>query len=269
MKIGAISHPKMHHLASLLGECRRSAIGLLTLLWYWAAEHAVQGDVGKWPDSAIARGCDWDSDPAELINALVAARWLDRDPVHRLLIHDWAEHCERWIALRAQKLKLEFAKPTPVASTKPSIEATVENSAEATEVASTKPSTRPVPSRPDPARLFPSTNGNGKHDDDSPTVMEFSCVGKGHPTWKLTEAKVAEYQLSFPGVDVLAECRAARQWATDNPTKRKTAKGMPAFLNRWLTSAQNKGSTNRTHRGNLVGAQNVTRIQSSDYDHIH
>jgi hypothetical protein len=68
--------------------------------------------------------------------------------------------------------------------------------------------------------------------------MEFPTVGKGSKTWGLTSAKLAEYQEAFPGVDVEAECRKARQWCIDNSTKRKTAKGMPAFLGRWLAKVQ-------------------------------
>jgi hypothetical protein len=74
-----------------------------------------------------------------------------------------------------------------------------------------------------------------------PPVLVFPTVGKGKKQWSLIEAKLAEYRESFPGVDVLAECRKALQWCRDNPTKRKTARGMPAFLTRWLGKAQNAG----------------------------
>jgi hypothetical protein len=72
-------------------------------------------------------------------------------------------------------------------------------------------------------------------------VLTFPTVGRGAKTWDLTESKLAEYRESFPGVDVLSACRAALQWARDNPEKRKTAKGMPAFLTRWLSKEQNAG----------------------------
>lgn len=74
-----------------------------------------------------------------------------------------------------------------------------------------------------------------------PPLLVFPTVGKGPKEWNLTEAKLAEYQESFPGADVLAECRKARQWCVDNPTKRKTARGLPAFLTRWLGKAQDSG----------------------------
>ncbi len=73
--------------------------------------------------------------------------------------------------------------------------------------------------------------------------LVFPCTKTKHGlrTWELSEAKVAEYASSFPGVDVRAECRKALQWCRDNPTKIKTYNGMASFLGRWLTKEQNRG----------------------------
>ena len=72
-----------------------------------------------------------------------------------------------------------------------------------------------------------------------PAILSFPVVGdKKVKEWHLTAAKLAEYRESFPGIDPLAECRKARQWCIDHPSKRKTFGGMPAFLSRWLIKAQ-------------------------------
>lgn len=76
-----------------------------------------------------------------------------------------------------------------------------------------------------------------------PIAMTFPVVGKGAKEWPLTEAKLAEYVASYPAVDVRAECRSLRQWAIDNPSKRKTIGGMPAFLSRNLGRKQDEGGT--------------------------
>lgn len=73
-----------------------------------------------------------------------------------------------------------------------------------------------------------------------PPVLTFPTVGTGAREWPLTAAKLAEWAAAFPGVDVLAECRKARQWCVDNPARRKTPRGMAAFLGRWLGKAQEK-----------------------------
>ncbi|MGQ0633094.1 MAG: hypothetical protein ACT4QC_00645 [Planctomycetaceae bacterium] len=75
---------------------------------------------------------------------------------------------------------------------------------------------------------------------NSKVVLTFPCSGTGAREWHLTEEKIAEYRESFPGIDVVLECKAARQWAVDNPRKRKTPCGMPAFLSRWLAKSQNE-----------------------------
>lgn len=80
-------------------------------------------------------------------------------------------------------------------------------------------------------------------------VLEFPVTGnKNSPAWWLTKSKVAEYCESFPGLDVEAEARKSLQWLRDNPTKRKTARGMPSFLNRWLSQAQNSGRAAQSQR---------------------
>ncbi len=75
---------------------------------------------------------------------------------------------------------------------------------------------------------------------DDPVLMVFPTVGKGGHEWPLTTAKMGEYREAFPGLDLLAESRKALQWCRDNPAKRKTPRGMPAFLWRWFESAQNR-----------------------------
>lgn len=75
--------------------------------------------------------------------------------------------------------------------------------------------------------------------------LEFPIVGKGIRVWTLTVGKLAEYAETFPGIDLAGELRKARQWCLDNPAKRKTAKGMPAFLTRWLGNAQDGASRER------------------------
>lgn len=71
-------------------------------------------------------------------------------------------------------------------------------------------------------------------------VLEFPIVGSDE-LWKLTESKFAEYEESFPHLDVLHVLKAARQWCRDNPQNRKTSRGMTRFLGSWLNREQNRG----------------------------
>ena len=72
-----------------------------------------------------------------------------------------------------------------------------------------------------------------------PTAIVLTFLTDGKPRqWSLTQAKLDEYRESFPSLDVMAECRKARQWLLDSAARRKTAKGMPKFLGSWLGRAQ-------------------------------
>lgn len=103
-----------------------------------------------------------------------------------------------------------------------------------------------------------------------PAILDFPTVGSGPKVWGLTAAKVKEYEGSYPGVDVLAECRKALQWCRDNPTKRKTAKGMPAFLGRWIGKQQDAGRSYGPSRqgvpGRVVGAAAPVPGKYDKYD---
>lgn len=108
MKREALFHPKMLDLAARLQITQAQAIGHVTLLVNWTADFAIQGDVGKWPNGAISRGCGWDASPDTFVDALRDSGWLDEHPEHRLILHDWPDHAERWVKSKLSSLGLRF-----------------------------------------------------------------------------------------------------------------------------------------------------------------
>jgi len=110
MKREALRHPKMLDLAARLRIPREHAIGIVSVLIDWVHDMAPQGDVGKWPDGAIAVASGWSGDPHEFINALIEARWLDSHPHHRLLVHDYPDHAERFVKAKLSKTHQWFCK---------------------------------------------------------------------------------------------------------------------------------------------------------------
>ena len=76
----------------------------------------------------------------------------------------------------------------------------------------------------------------------SPTVLAFVTVG-ATKSWLLTEAQVRTWSESYPALDVFAEARKAQVWLIANPTRRKTAKGMSAFLVNWLNRSTDRPSS--------------------------
>jgi uncharacterized protein YdaU (DUF1376 family) len=102
-----------------------------------------------------------------------------------------------------------------------------------------------------------------------PAVLTFPTSGGGPGGWDLTEAKVEEYRGSFPAVDVLAEVRKAWQWIQDNPTKKKTAGGMPRFLSSWLGRAQDRGGIQGAkvqYRGRETSAESLAKLADQLFD---
>jgi hypothetical protein len=95
MKRGTPRHPKTYALAKILGVPLYSAVGILEMLWHHANQHTPRGDIGSLPDEAIAESVSWTKKPSILMDALLASRWLDADEEHRLIIHDWPDHCEQ------------------------------------------------------------------------------------------------------------------------------------------------------------------------------
>lgn len=63
----------------------------------------------------------------------------------------------------------------------------------------------------------------------------YSFILKSRKIWHLPQEKLAEYKKTYPELDIEAQLRKAAQWLIDNPAKRKTEKGMPRFLNGWLS----------------------------------
>lgn len=75
-----------------------------------------------------------------------------------------------------------------------------------------------------------------------PSVFIYPTVG-ALQTWELSEAQLGEWVDSYPNLDVRAECSRALTWLRANQAKRKTARGMPAFLVNWFNRASDRGGS--------------------------
>lgn len=96
-------HPKKDRLAELLFNgtvpndvSDYAAAGLLHYLWYWALDYAHDGDLAKFSDSQVAKGCRWNGDSLLLVKALIEAGFVNKDRS----LHDWDEYAGRLLATR-------------------------------------------------------------------------------------------------------------------------------------------------------------------------
>ncbi len=114
MKRAALNHPKLHALMDEMGVGRPEALGLLTLLWDFTGEYAMDGGVGRYTDEAIARAVDWPTEnAAHLVSAFVKSGWLDEhaDSSIRLVVHDWWDHCEQFVKRRCERMGIQTVQP--------------------------------------------------------------------------------------------------------------------------------------------------------------
>lgn len=61
-----------------------------------------------------------------------------------------------------------------------------------------------------------------------------------HSTYEIRMSKLAEWQKTFPNIDVRARLARIKLWADENPSKRKTATGWPRAISRWLDEDHSK-----------------------------
>ena len=69
------------------------------------------------------------------------------------------------------------------------------------------------------------------------TVFDLPCTS--NQTYQLPESLYASMVKAYPGISVMAELERARVWLLANRTHMKTIKGVPRFLNAWMSRAQN------------------------------
>ena len=97
-------HPKKDRLAELLFNgmvtndvADLAAIGILHCLWWWALDYAQDGDLTKFSDRQIAKGCGWNDDARLLVGALIDAGFVDKKPRR---IHDWEVYAGKLLERR-------------------------------------------------------------------------------------------------------------------------------------------------------------------------
>lgn len=61
--------------------------------------------------------------------------------------------------------------------------------------------------------------------------------------YPVSEEQCQEWAGLYPAVDVIQQLRNMRGWLDANPAKRKTKRGINAFIVRWLAKEQDKGGT--------------------------
>lgn len=79
-----------------------------------------------------------------------------------------------------------------------------------------------------------------------PVLTMLLNTGEEYP---FTQDFIDQMQAAYPAVDVLQEMRAMKAWCLSNPKKRKTSRGIKAFVNSWLSREQDRGWNRQQNTG--------------------
>ena len=98
--------------------------------------------------------------------------------------------------------------------------------------------------------------------DDVPAVIELPLNDK--TMHKVTEDDVRGWEQLYPAVDVRQQLRTMRGWLDSHPKKRKTARGIAAFITGWLAKEQDRGPKAGSSPQNSVAARNAQYEQHGE-----
>lgn len=181
MKRETLRHPKTLDLAARLGVDRPTALGYLTLLWDFVADASPRGDIGKWPNGAIARACDYMGDHDAFVASLTDSGWIDENHEHRLIVHDWPDHCERWIKAKLDKLGMDFLScydSTPKSTPSSVVDSTVDS------IVGSPPRDRTEPNRTYPNLNRPDGGADGGFAEEEPIEVDQEAWDAAVPTMR-------------------------------------------------------------------------------------
>ena len=79
-------------------------------------------------------------------------------------------------------------------------------------------------------------------DPESEAIEEIPTnrYGSVGEVFRVSQKLLDELQEAYPAVDVRAELKRIKSWSLANGSKRKTLRGMPRFLNLWMSKTQDR-----------------------------
>lgn len=240
---------KFHDLRKAVSWSQLEGLGFLGRFWCLVIEVRENGDVSDWDADYLSEVMGFTNQVGSRAwEALVKFNWLEKTADGKIIVHDWVNFAGTY--LRNKYAKDHKGKLVEIwrlygkeygANAKP-----IGNQLETNRTLPnlTLPNQEEKYLCGEPTKTVVSPAGVSPPDE---VFLDFP-VCKGDKSWSLGKSKIAEWKVSFPGVNVESECRKAWQWVNDNPLKKKTSTGMLKFLNGWLSRAQNTQSSYGSHK---------------------
>jgi len=258
MKRGTIEHVKMDRLAKCLKVPRYAAVGILESFWHMTATKAPSGDISKLTPEDVSFYVQWDREPTELIEALVACRWLDRDG-DQLLVHDWQEHAEdsvkKWLTRKGMKFadKAGHKEECPDMSRHvvPALALAV---APALAIAIAKPE--------EETALAPTAGVPASEPETKTPKISWTIIGGFK---NITDQDRQDWATAYPACTVDVQLAQMCQWLKANPAKAHKSQWR-RFITGWLARSQERGgdvASNRTTPGAPVSPSKPPTVQET------
>ena len=248
--------PEVMRIASKLGISEFAVVGHLVAFWVWC-DGNLKGQCPRF--FGTVSGLDRIAGRDGFTQAMIEAEWLATDGQEF-----WIPNFDRHLDQSAKTRAFEAERKRRQRNSRDSVpddaghcpkknrtrgeERRVDNKhtdagascADAASQGSAQQTSPPAPAKRKPRPLRQLC-------EESEAVAEFPVVGGG--VWWLPGWKADEWAEVFTGVDVPSEVNKALQWLRDNPSKRKTHRGMLRFLNQWIERAQNDAGRRQAGRG--------------------
>jgi len=239
-------------------ELETIAVGLLERLWHATMQEAKRGDIGRHDNETIADMMGWRAQNFDaLIALMVESGWLDECAEHRLIVHDWAEHCPAFIK---KNIGRQGGFVEPVSSSKtaqmsqhaPKPSSHEEENGDLSQNGSTPNQTKHNPTEPDPTQpaepAFDFSNPDVFWDTAPIGWMAFDwlgCQGEFIRQWNGLAGGVIQSRLKAMPSDAASWFR--ERWASEEWRKlcreafqklnddRGLKSGTRLALKRWLS----------------------------------
>ena len=91
---------------------------------------------------------------------------------------------------------------------------------------------------------------DGAEPETASTPPVISIILNDKSYFEVTNENLIKWTELYPAVDVMQELRKMAGWCDANPMKRKTRRGIMAFISSWLSREQDKGGGFRGQRQN-------------------
>lgn len=89
---------------------------------------------------------------------------------------------------------------------------------------------------------------------------------KNSTYWYLSKMLYNNYKQTYTNIDVDHELKKMQSWLLSNESKRKTAKGMPKFINNWLSNTHPQSLNNNYQRQNVKPVNLDNKISLEEWN---